>query len=745
MLTSIAAIGATQMDFEDDARVDFWQRSNEYRRLEQFYDDFGVDFNDVLIVFEGEDLFSVEAIAAIRQALETIRKQEAVVAVYSAFDVRRRGTGINRLLPLIPTTEDAGTLAQAKLRAMSHPLVANQFLSSDGTTMFAWVRLNGDLSRSIDLAPHLDGLQVIVQEASAETPVTIRMAGQPMVRVHALHTVRREMGRLMLVSAVISGAIALVLFRKPAAIAVSVSGPMIGMLWTIGLMGIVGEKINGLNAIVPTVVFVIGFTDSVHLIFETRRQMKLGNTNVNATRRAIRIVGPACAMTSLTTMVGFGSLLLADIINVRHFGAACASGTFLCFCSVITIAPLLSTTRLGKFLVAGTPKNSTRDAPIRSRRYFITALRGANHLLQRYRWSVMAASLIGSLMLAIGAMHLRPDIRWQEMLPQDSETVQVARECDEKLGGMMLAYVVVRWPENYDLTSPEVLNALADVHRVLDDEPTLRGSFSVLNILMSFTDGRVIGESQFRHLERMPTPILDRVVQRRSRQAVVTAHVPDIGAALQRPVFDRLNDRLSKLEEVHPGLDMHLTGTAVFASRNLQNMISDLGKSLAFASITIFLMMVVVFRSIRLGLISVIPNAFPLALIGGFIGFGGWALSLTSAMTFSVCIGIAVDDTIHFLSRFRRGIETGANVQISIARAYRTAGMAMFVTSVTLVGGFAAMMISSIPPIHTFGQLAAAAVVAALIGDLVILPALLLCFYHRTEPAALRRHDANES
>ena len=164
------------------------------------------------------------------------------------------------------------------------------------------------------------------------------------------------------------------------------------------------------------------------------------------------------------------------------------------------------------------------------------------------------------------------------------------------------------------------------------------------------------------------------------------------------------------------------------AARNVHRIIGDLGKSLGLATIIIFVVMSVALRSIRLGLISAIPNAFPLAFAAALLVATGEPLRLASAMTFSICLGIAVDDTIHFLTRFRRELRASGDVEPSILRSMRTVGVAMLVTSAILLSGFSVMIISHMPSIHTFAQLASVAILAALFGDLVMLPALLACF-----------------
>jgi len=718
VVTAVALFGAVRVRYEDEPRNALRRHGAEFDRLEELYRDFGPDDNDVLVVIDGDRLFTNESLSVIRTIVEQAREVDGVESVFSIFDMRWRGS---RFRPLIPRSEATPeTLELVRKKALTHPAVAGHLLSKDATTIIAVVRLSGDSLSIPYLEPRIAQLRNIAANGSDGSRLRVRLAGHQVARLDVSVEIWREGPRLLFLGGIISTLIAMVLFRRSAAVLIAVAGPAVGVTWTLGVFGLAGEKLNALSTALPTLVFVIGFTDSVHLVIDMRRKRSAGEEPLASVRSAIRDVGPACALTSLTTMVGFGSLVITEVEVVQRFGVDCACGTLLSFLAVITVVPLLGSTRLGDFIVSRQPLRAAENTGRKS--HFAYAW------IVKYHWTTAAASLLISVGLLAMSLNLRPDIRWMEMLPEGSETRQVWHHCDRELGGTLLSYVVVDWPTGYDLNSPDVLRALADVHAVLAEEPMIEGPFSVVNLLLSFSKSRTITRSHFRRLDRVPSHVRDRLVRRDLRRAVVTAYVPDAGAAELLPVFSDLDVRLADLEERYPGFRVRLTGTSVVAARNVHRIIGDLGKSLGLATLIIFVVMSVALRSIRLGLISAIPNAFPLAFAAALLAVTGEPLRLASAMTFSVCLGIAVDDTIHFLTRFRHELRAGGNVESSILRTIRTVGVAMLVTSATLLGGFSVMMISQMPSIHTFAQMAGVAILAALFGDLVMLPALLACF-----------------
>ena len=182
------------------------------------------------------------------------------------------------------------------------------------------------------------------------------------------------------------------------------------------------------------------------------------------------------------------------------------------------------------------------------------------------------------------------------------------------------------------------------------------------------------------------------------------------------------------IEQRYAGVNLSLTGTSVVAVGQLNGMILDLARSLGLAALVIFGVMTAALRSIRLGLLTVLPNVFPLALIGAFLVWIGRPLELTTVIVFSICLGVAVDDTIHFVMRYRRELAIDGDVNGALSRTFVAVGAALLTTTAVLVGGFSTVLLSAMPTNRLFSILSCVALVAALIGDLVFLPALLACF-----------------
>ncbi len=235
----------------------------------------------------------------------------------------------------------------------------------------------------------------------------------------------------------------------------------------------------------------------------------------------------------------------------------------------------------------------------------------------------------------------------------------------------------------------------------------------------------------------LPPPLKRAFFVPEDRWSTVTFRVHDLGIAQYGPVFERIETGLKRIADEHPDFNLQLTGSAAWRWRNLYQIVVDLAMSLGTASIIIFGVLGLAFRSVRIGLISVIPNVFPLAVTGTFLVLAGQALEVVSVCAFTICLGIAVDDTIHFLTRFSEERAEGYNDFEAIQRAFTGAGTGMIMTTLVLVVGFATVVFSDMREQRIFASMGVLTLVAALVGDLILLPALLLRFARpRSEDSA---------
>jgi predicted RND superfamily exporter protein len=232
-------------------------------------------------------------------------------------------------------------------------------------------------------------------------------------------------------------------------------------------------------------------------------------------------------------------------------------------------------------------------------------------------------------------------------------------------------------------------------------------------------------------LKLLPTDLKSMLYVEERRQTIMTVRMADTGIAKYRPVFDRLEQKFAELQTDHAGFAASFSGLTYFRARELYTVVSDLAKSLGTAALIIFIVLAFVYRSIRIGLISIIPNMFPLVVTATVLRLTGGSLDFASACAFTVCLGIAVDDTIHFLTRFRQEQLKTSDQLEAVRKSFIGVGTALVTTTVILVVGFSTALTSNLPDHRMFAAMACATISSALLGDLLFLPAMLVYFRPR--------------
>jgi predicted RND superfamily exporter protein len=723
-------VGVTQLEFDDDPRSLYLGDDDASRQLQNFYEEFGADDQDILLVLRAADVFQPEVMNAGRDLWLAAAEVEGIERVFSIYSLRRRG---KLLIPLIPRREAAPErYADAKRMALEHPLAADHLVSADATALLLIARLAGEPESIAKLKQPVAALQKLAREASEIPGVEVLVTGHPTLRIDILSALAADLFTFVGASAAVALLVAWWVFGRWAAVLMVVLTPTFGVLWIVSVMPAMGLKLNGVNAVLPTLVYAIGVTDAVHLVIGLRRRLAAGMPRRMAVRAMLAALALPCFLTSLTTAIGFGSLGLAHEPIIRQFGLICAAGTLMNFAAVMTVMPLLMLTPLAAHLM---PKGRC-EAEVPNDQW-LNLLPLVRFVEQRPK-AIVATAFAGSAVMLALSLKLGPDFSVTEVIPDSNPSVLALETLDATMGGGMLGYVVVTWPENMTIADSPVLETVQQVHEAIAAEPEFCGAFSVRNLLQAGGSADSPLERSIDLLEVVPEDELHRLLDLDQRRLVVSFHIQNMGAAELAPAFARLESRLAALAAARPGWELHLTGTLPVVARNLWSMIGDLGRSLSASTLLVFAVIGLTLRSWKLGLISLLPNVLPLLVTSIVLVACGEPLRIVTVVSYSLCLGIAVDDTIHFLVHFQRENRVQP-VGRAIEDALQTAGVGIVTSSLILLGGFSVMLLSHMPSIRWLALMCDVAMLSALAAVLVILPALLLCFWSPRQGEPLRR------
>lgn len=677
--------------------------------------------SDAVLLVRSENFFDSKTIRALRAVVDDL---EALDQVSSVLWMDR--VPILNLFglpePLLPrATASESRFQAAEKKAQDHPLVGGQLLSDDGKTLLILINFdyyyifNDDDATTIlretanRAAARLEGVDLRFQ-LTGRVPSAIAV-----IATHEANQLKYQLigyGMILLMS--------LILFRGVRAVMIVSMAPAFGVFWTLGIIRFWEYNENPLiDVILPILVSLVGLTDGVHLMVQIRKLRAKRIAKVEATIEALRQVGMACFLTSLTTAIGFGSLTLADSIWVQQFGLCSTIGVLLCFIAVVTIIPLACSSPLGNRIEVG-QEASLIDQHLNRIGTLIA-------VVLKHRNVFAVSGIILTVVLVLISLTLRPDQRQTDALPQSAETTQALYHMDDAFGGLEFARVEVKWNRSVASDDPEILDVVRQVDEMLTAEKLIGHPLSIRN-LIDAQPGSGPPQERMSLLDLLPPPLKRAFYSPEKRLAFVTFRVRNLGIRAYGEIFQRFETRLEQIASEHPGFELELTGNAVRRWRNLYQIVVDLAASLGTAAIIIWLVLTLVFRSFRLGLISIIPNLFPLALTGTYLALSGYNLEVVMVCNFTVCLGIAVDDTIHFMVRYIDERGTTDRNDLAIARAFTGVGTALIMTTLVLVAGFGIVTFSDSRDHHIFATMGALTVAAALLCDLIFLPALLAMF-----------------
>ena len=681
--------------------------------------------SDAVLVIETDAAFTPRGAAALRHIATVLRAEDFVRSVQWMDEIPTMNIfGLPE--PLLPNERASQKkFDAAREKALKNPFIKGVMMSDDMNTLVFLVNYDRLFLESDEQA--ISGLQTVAIEAAkefADVPMKFSVTGATPIWLTATQTHNSNQFIFQAIGYGMIALMSLILFRGFMAVLIVSLAPLMGVFWTVGYVKFFGYEHNPfMEVILPILISLVGLTDGVHLMVTTRKLRAMGLSTIDASRQALSQVGLACALTSLTTAIGFGSLILADHRFIQQFGISCVIGVVLSFIAVITVIPLACSSWMGRGIHLGIEKSLIAQNLDR-----ISDL--IQWVLQRKNWISHVA--IGSTVLLVAvSLTLRPDERLSNSIPASSPTAIAFKKLDKAMKGLERSQILVEWDRGDADSTTQGSGSLADhvavikeADQLLQNEPLVGFPLSIVQLIDSMPGtGETVDRSSL--LELVPPELKQAFYRPFDNNAEIIFRVQDLGISKYGPVFERIEDGLRQIQQRHPGYTLELTGDAVWRWRNLYQIVVDLAVSLGTASLIIFVVLSLVYRSLRIGLISLVPNLFPLAVAGGYLVISGQALEIVTVCAFTVCLGIAVDDTIHFLTRYEEELAVCGDRNQAINHAFSSVGTALIMTTAVLVTGFSAVLFSDSRDHYMFATMGAITISSALFADLIFLPALL--------------------
>lgn len=682
---------------------------------------------DVLVVIESENLMRPEILEEIRFLTLDLQLARAVDGIISIFSMREPPDASGYPAPLLPTELPTGEeFEKLAKRVVDHPLIGGKLLSRpDGKSQLTLIilSLKQDVIEKIGLSASIREIEETSREILEPIGLRVQLAGAPVMQLEIRDAIGRDRllynGSGFLVGMLINFAF----FRRVKLVLITSLCPAVAVLWAMGLLGWADLRLNTFINIIPPLVMVISFADAMHMVFSIRRRLVQGDDRFAAARHAILTVGPACVLTSITTSIAFASLTLTDSGMIRTFGIAAALATMLAFITVIVLLPIMV------ILLFRDEKEFMRTETSRHKAlaWLETLCADFSEWLKtRYR---MVAVTGLSLFVIFAALQyqLEPRYRLSDQVPDTKQSIETTKRLDVKLTGAHPVHIMLDWPEGKAVTDPEIIEALAEAHSLIEKQAGVGNVWSVETLRRWLIDaGETHPGALKEYLDKLPDHLVRRFIAKNAPSALVTGRLPNLDAGDTVPVLKKLDASLSDLRVKYPEMSFTVTGLAAVSALRSSEMIRQLNRGLIAAMIVVIGLIGVAFRSFRILILSILPNLFPIVAAGALLYLTGGGLEYASVIALTVAFGIAVDNAIHFLNRLRIETSRAKDLQDGVAETIARIGPVLVVTTLVLIAGLAATILSDLPSMRLFGKLFVTALTGALIGDLIILPAVIL-------------------
>ena len=719
--------------------MDIWfmKHDPEIVTYNEFRDQFGHDIGFV-VGLRHDDVFSRSFLEELSEfvtdaeAVPGVRKVTSLVNI--AVPQKNQETDRVEMVPLIGALSDNRSDSSAlRERAGSSSLVTQQLLSADGEATAVLITLDADSA-----SQHFEAEVVRAVEAAAHarfTDADIQLAGLPVFNRAMLEYSNRD---VMLVGGLAATLVLVAswwMFGDLIVALVPLSVVLLAVIWNLGLMAAFGYELTMLGTPLVMLTIVVGVADAIHVMAAYRRRLTQGDEQRTALSRGLGSVLVPCLFTTLTTTVGFYSMSTSRLVPLQEFGWFSGLGALVAFVlCVVYLVPMLSYLKPPPSTnVAGEQRNLTTKwlerlshPTVRSSRWVV----GLTMLM-------LIPSLVFISWLTATAnvnYYFRPD-----------DPVSIASEAiDEQFGGSATIELQVTTSDR-GLTDKGKLRRIEALQEWIESLPGVTRSTSVVDVLKEYqlvTTGehRLPKSSRIgvvlRQMRRRNPAEFGQLVQQEFSIGRVTAN-------LRWTEVDELVARVPEIErklasEFGDPTDLHIsaTGSVKLMARMQEYLISSQIRSLLVAAATITVMMMVLLRSWKLGLLSMIPNLVPIILGLGFMALCDIRLNPGTVMIAGVAMGLVVDDSCHFLTHFRRHLVANVPLRDAIAMTIEETGRPIIMTSLLLTLGFGCLALGSFVPTIHFGVITGLVIVLALAADLILLPAMLVLIAPRATRAS---------
>lgn len=749
-----------------------------------FRNQFGRDIPILLAITPTEvfDTSFLQTLQALHEELEGIDKIHEVTSLINIRDTRGEMDQliVSDLLENIPETEEEMRIFRQ--RVLSNPLYMGNIISPDAritlvtlktdtftshdTSETDWEDFDDANSSAAGQAPRPayitgeENLQIVrdvreVVQRYNRAGFSIQTTGSPALSEQLQFYIAKNMTRFMGLGLLTISGFLFLLFRRISAVLLPLLVIILSLLSTLGSMALAKVPITVPSQILPSFLVAVGVGYTVHLLVVFFQAFDKLSNKEEALAAALGHSAVPIVMTAVTTIAGLLSFTVSDLLPIAHFGLFSALGVAMALLYTLTLLPALLAIVPLRVKKTPRPENDETDSAPGLLDHFLLS---CANLGCKHPWKIVCTMIVILIIAGFGLAKLRYSHVPQEWLPE-SDPVRIATDFvdEEFLGSGRLEIIIDTHREN-GIQEPEVLRRMEElaayVEKIgLEQDNRLGKTISLLDIIKetnqalnenqlafySIPQDRALIAQELLLFENSGSDDLEEFTDSQFSMARMSIRTKRVDSFINIDFFSVIEQDFKDI--IGDQGEVRMTGLLVLMTTAMKAVIFSLSRSYGIALLLITPLMMLLIGSVRGGLISMVPNITPIFLTLGLMGWFDLPMDIFTLLIGSIAIGLAVDDTIHFIHSFQRYYHQSGDAELAVRQTMRTTGKALLFTSMVLATGFFIFMLSAMSNLFNFGLLTGFAISAAFICDVTITPALLILASRTKKPWNMGQPD----
>jgi uncharacterized protein len=705
----------------------------------KFLDKFGEEGNLVIMGVKDSTLFTPKNFNAWTALSAKLKTYEAVDFTLSVGDLQKlKKVKDTTRFELVPFIQDS-ILSEEILKDYKYelfnklPFYKGLVYSPNKEGVRTAIYLKKDIINTALRRDFIvDDLIPAIENFEEETGINVHTSGMPYIRTLNSQNIIDEIGMFIGAALLVTSLIFFFFFRSFRATFISMLTVIVGVMWAFGILGLLKYEITVLTALIPPLIIVIGIPNCIFLINKYQQEIKLHGNQAKSLQRVIAKVGNATLMTNVTTASGFATFILTNSKLLSEFGIVASINIICIFLLSLFIIPIV-------YSYMSVPK--TKHLKHLNKRWIGAFVDWTERMVREHRIAIFIASIVLLCGSIIGMFQIKISGSIIEDMPKGKAFFEDIKFFEQEYEGIMPLEILVDTKRKQGVMKLATLKRMDELQEYLTEIPEFSKPLSVVDLVKYSKQAYYNGNPEYYQLPNSQerTFILSYAKNSAKNTNLLSSYVDSTGQYARITVFmkDTKTERYDRLEEdikaeidkIFPSdrYEVTLTGKALVFQKGTKYLVTNLVISLTLAILLIALFMAWMFRSFKMILVSLLPNLLPLIITAGLMGILGVPIKPSTILVFSIAFGISVDDTIHFLAKYRQElIANNWRIKKSVYAALRETGVSMFYTSIVLFFGFSVFTISSFGGTVALGALVSVTLVFAMLANLLLLPALLL-------------------